>query len=229
MLLTFREKNKRMRALKSGTAFVTAVIITVLIIIAINKIIDYISLMKRHNCSVKQRQMHFKHVCLEKCSPLCSCYCWTLPVVAGQALRFYACNINQYFLFSILAFAVLKVDCTSLKNSTLKVRLCVCTYSCIYRGDGENLWDPGCHGISPSLAWKWGRGGRPWWDARRSHYGRKLPHWSGTGQAVMEGGMGTAFWRGCWWLGSDWHCRSRSDTNPPLPVLFCMPAGPPLL
>lgn len=78
----------------------------------------------------------------------------------------------------------------------------------------------GCHGISPSLAWKWGRGGRPWWDARRSHYGRKLPHWSGTGQAVMDGERGGCFHGGIvGWLWSGWQCRSRLGTKTPSPVL----------
>lgn len=63
-----------------------------------------------------------------------------------------------------------------------------------------------CHGISPSLPWKWGRGSRAWWATRRSHYGRKLPHRSGTGQAVTG-------------LLSNWHCRSRSGTKTPSTTL----------
>ena len=62
----------------------------------------------------------------------------------------------------------------------------------------------GSHVISPSLAWKWGR---PWWDARRSLYGRKPPHWSVTGQGVgaTEGYSSVG-------LASEWHCESRSGT-----------------
>lgn len=167
--------------------------------------------------------MLFKHFSLEYVSPLLS------------AVSPFSLNCIPVTLINNFSNNNLKVDCTCLKSSILKVHLCVCAPIHLHTHGGmgkicETLFflrGTGCHGISPSLAWKWGRGGRPWWDTERSHYGRKLPHWSGTGQAVMEGGKdgyGVLGRRGTVRLALQVQVSCKKP-----PLLFCVPAGPPLL
>lgn len=127
--------------------------------------------------------MHVKHFYLEICAVF---YCWTLSCLL--------LSVKPFNFISILALAKQECHCKNSKSTSLYV----CSYSCMCRGGMGGICEPlffrdtGSHGISPSLAWKWGRGRRPWWDTRWSHYGRKLPHWSGTGQT------GTERWREGW-------------------------------